>query len=334
MELVGKTLFELEEISKKLGFSQHYGQILARELYRKRIGNVVQIKDLPSIFRAKLLEQHSVVPLNPIKTLVSVDGTKKFLFRTSNGNPFETAYMPSVKRNTLCISTQSGCRMGCSFCYTGKMGLYESLSSYNIVSQLISVSNSQAINRIVLMGMGEPLDNSTEVFKSLEILTSQWGMAFGAARITLSTVGILPELTRFVNSRMCNIAISLHSPFAAQRQKTIPAEKAYPIGQLVEFFRQNPLRKPLRLSFEYVVVHKENDTDEHAAATNALLKGLNCHVNVIPLNTSKANPESLKAAKIFQRKLNDLGQPTTLRASRGQDIDAACGMMAGKELKK
>ena len=289
--------------------------------------------DIPKDLREKLGSDDELFRLHPFEVQYSCDGTQKYLYKTSNGNPFESAYIPGDKRNTLCISTQSGCRMECSFCHTGTIGFRENLTATDIVLQLLSNPNFQKLNRLVIMGMGEPLDNPDEVFKALQIFTSQWGMAFGATNITLSTVGILPELSRFVNSRMCNIAISLHSPFSPQRQEMIPAEKAYPIEQVVEFFRQNLLRKPLRLSFEYVVVHKENDTDEHAAATAVLLKGLNCHVNVIPLNTSKANPESLKAARAFQCMLNDLGQPTTLRASRGQDIDAACGMMAGRIVK-
>ncbi|PKP38881.1 MAG: 23S rRNA (adenine(2503)-C(2))-methyltransferase RlmN, partial [Bacteroidetes bacterium HGW-Bacteroidetes-15] len=173
-----------------------------------------------------------------------------------------------------------------------------------------------------------------EVINALKILTASWGMAFGASNITLSTIGILPNILKLIQLRMCNIAISLHSPFAAQRHEMMPVEKDYPIEMVVGFFRQNLLKKPLRLSFEYIVIPGENDSVEHAAATAALLKELSCHVNVIPLNTFKENSENLLAAKKFQRMLNDLNQPTTLRLSRGIDIDAACGMMAGKELKK
>jgi 23S rRNA (adenine2503-C2)-methyltransferase len=334
MELIGKTLFELSGLSEKLGFSHHYGQILAREMYRKKARSIMEVDELPLMFRAKLMEKYTFSLLSPLETLASIDGTKKFLFRTAGGNPFETAYMPFGKRNTLCISTQSGCRMGCSFCYTGKMGLYENLSSSYIVSQVLSVPDYQAINRIVLMGMGEPLDNSKEVFKSLEILTSQWGLAFGAANITLSTVGITPHLGQLIELRMCNIAISLHSALPSIRKEIAPAENKHPIAKTIEILKKYPVKKPLRLSFEYVVVPKANDSDEDAIAVHRLLKDLRCHVNIIPLNTSTANPESLKAARAFQRMLNNLGQATTLRASRGQDIDAACGMMAEKELKK
>jgi 23S rRNA (adenine2503-C2)-methyltransferase len=184
------------------------------------------------------------------------------------------------------------------------------------------------------MGMGEPLDNPEEVFKALKILNASWGMAFGASNITLSTIGLLPNMESLVESRLCNLAISLHSPFAAQRHELMPVEREYPIEKVVDFFRKNPINKPLRLSFEYIVIPGENDSLGHASATAALLKGLNCHVNVIPLNTARENPQNLLAAKRYQRMLNDLNQPTTLRVSRGIDIDAACGMMAGMGLKK
>lgn len=329
-KIVGLSLPEIELLVSKYGYGKPIAEKICKWIYRKGCTSFALMDDIPKDIKETLGEDFSLDRLEPVEVQYSSDGTQKFLYKTSNGNPFETAYIPGGRRNTLCLSTQSGCRMECSFCHTGTIGFRENLSTADIVLQLLSNPNLAKINRLVLMGMGEPLDNADKVFKALRIFTSQWGMAFGVANITLSTVGILPELPRFVNSKMCNIAISLHSPFSEQRQAMIPVENTYPIEQVVEFFRQNPLKKPLRLSFEYVVVPLENDSDQHAAATVALLKDIISHVNVIPLNTMKASLEVLEAAKAFQRKLNHLGQPTTLRESRGQDINAACGMMAGK----
>ncbi|MDX9846883.1 MAG: 23S rRNA (adenine(2503)-C(2))-methyltransferase RlmN [Tenuifilaceae bacterium] len=333
-KLLGYTLSEVELVLTDLEVSP----LLAREvciwMYRRGCHSFLQMKSIPSEVRHKLDAKFSIESLQPQSSQTSKDETSKYLFTTENGNPFETAYMPSGKRNTLCISTQSGCQMGCSFCYTGSLGLIENLSTAQILSQLLAIPQRQQVNRIVLMGMGEPLENPDNTFRTLEILNAQWGFSFGAANITLSTVGIIPQLERLVNSRYCNIAISLHSPFAKQRSDILPSENSYPIENIVDFFRQHPLKKPLRLSFEYVVVPGENDSQGHANGVSELLSDLKCHVNVIPLNSKKSNNTLVKAARVFQQKLNQCGTPATLRLSRGHDIDAACGMMAGNSIGK
>lgn len=328
--IIGKTLDELEVIVSNLGFEVRFARELSVSLYKKRCTSFSEINSLPIALRKALDALFSVEPMKTQNTQLSTDGTKKYLFKTAKGNPFETAYMPSEKRNTLCISTQSGCRMGCAFCFTAKLGFNENLFAGEIVSQYLSITEYSAVNKIVLMGMGEPLDNPHEVTKALRILTANWGMAFGSSNVTLSTVGILPELMEIASMVLCNIAISLHNPIPNKRSEIIPAEIENPILKIVDYFSANPLKKRLRLSFEYVVIPGENDTEKHAIETVNLLKSLSCHVNVIALNSKTEAKQNALAARSFQKLLNLNGLAATFRLSRGNDIDAACGMMAGK----
>jgi 23S rRNA (adenine2503-C2)-methyltransferase len=328
-DITGFTLAEIEVEVQLLGYSAALAKDISAWIYRRGCKSFFDMEGIPFDLRRKLDERFALTNTLPVKFQESKDGTKKYLFKTIQRNPFESAYMPGVKRNTLCISIQSGCRMGCGFCYTGALGLRENLTTSQIVGQLIAIPEREKINRLVIMGMGEPLDNPDPLFKSFEILNAHWGLAFGAANITLSTVGILPMLGKLIDSRSCNVAISLHSPFPEQRKKLIPVEAEFPIHGIIDFLGQNPLKKPLRLSFEYVILPGINNSIDHAAETVNLLANLSCHVNVIPLNTPKEISNNQEFAREFQRKLNSLGQPATLRISRGNDIDAACGMMAG-----
>ncbi len=330
-QIIGLNLNEIEAIVARMGYSTNLGRKICTWLYRKRCASFSEMVDIPLSLRNSLSNSFVVSNLKPEKVAISSDGTRKYLFKTLNDNPFETAFIPDSKRKTLCISTQSGCKVGCSFCYTGLLGFFENLDPFHIISQLFSVEESININRLVLMGMGEPLDNFQNVLKSLSILNSQWGIAFGASNITLSTVGIIPHIKTLINSRNCNIAISLHSPFPEERLEIVPAEKDNPIREIVALFQQEPIKKPLRLSFEYVVVPGLNNSQNHAKELDILLKGLNCHINIIPLNTNKTNSSHTADAEAFQRNLKGLGLKTTLRLSRGQNISAACGMMVGKK---
>ncbi len=329
--MVGLLCEEIEGIISSFGYKSDLAKKICVWIYHRACTSFFEMDNIPVGLR-KMLDNSFSLNLPEYKDVrVSKDGTKKYLFKTHLGKPFETVFMPGQKRRTLCVSSQSGCRMGCGFCYTGALGYCQNLTTSQIVGQLVAIPERKQVNRLVIMGMGEPLDNPDAIFKTLEIFNAHWGLAFGAANITLSTVGILPMLGRLVDSRSCNIAISLHSPFPEQRKKLIPAETENPIHGIIDFLKQNPVKKPLRLSFEYVVIPGVNDSDEHAAETVKLLASLNCHVNVISLNTPKENSKKKAFTKDFQRKLNALGQPATVRISRGIDIDAACGMMAGRE---
>jgi len=328
--LFGLNITEIEGMVTSYGHNPSLAKDICTWMYRRGCRSVFDMVSIPMDLRKKLDSTYSIQLTEPESWQVSSDGTTKYLLRTMAGNPFETVFMPGEKRNTLCISTQSGCRMDCGFCYTGRLGLLENLTAANILGQLVSISQKQQVNRIVIMGMGEPLDNPIEVMRALEILNAPWGYGFGAVNITLSTVGIIPQLQQLVTARLCNIAISLHSPFPNQRARMMPAEHDFPILEVVYFLKKNQPKKPLRLSFEYVVLPSENDSPEHAQAIATLLKQLVCHVNVIPLNTAKQDERLWQAARAFQQMLMGLNIRTTLRQSRGQDIEAACGMMAGR----
>jgi 23S rRNA (adenine2503-C2)-methyltransferase len=330
-QLIGYTLNDIETLLADIGCNPKYALKICKSIYNTRITSFIEINDIPISVRQELESNYQITHLYPSQVQKSSDGTIKQLFHTDEGNPFELAYMPGEKRNTLCLSTQSGCGMGCSFCFSGKLGLFQNLSPAQIIGQVMSVKNIYPLNRIVLMGMGEPLDNFENVIKVLEILTTNWGLAFGKANITLSTVGILPQLEYLIKLKMCNIAISMHSPFPDQRSELLPIENTFPFTEVIDLLRRNPIQKPLRLSFEYVVIPGENDTEQHAIETRNLLANMNCHINVIPLNFRNSKVDSFKRAKDFQRKLHAHGLTATIRESRGQDIDAACGMMAGRD---
>lgn len=329
--ILGQNIDELIQLCAAVGYGAEEAKKLAYYLYRKSARSFMEMEALPKALRAILDERYTISLHPPIKAEFSEDGTKKYLFKTEKGNLIEAAYMPGAKRNTLCISTQAGCRMGCSFCLTGTIGFHENLSVNEILNQLISLPERGNVNRIVFMGMGEPLDNFENVRKSLEILTANWGMAFGAANITVSTVGIPAPLEELFSLGLCNIAISLHSPFSEERMGLMPIEKRHPIAKTLTLARELSLPKTLRLSFEYILLNGVNDSPAHAFELAKILAGIKCHVNLIPLNghqsTTLASPTT-KQAHDFQRQLNTLGIGTTLRTSRGGDISAACGQFS------
>lgn len=224
--------------------------------------------------------------------------------------------------------------MGCRFCMTGSIGFKGNLTSRDILNQLLSIPNSKEVNRIVIMGMGEPLDNFDEVLRAIKILTADWGCAFGKTNITLSSVGILNELENFLNNPVCNLAISLHSPFHEERSNLMPIEKSNPIEEVVNLIRNNPLPKPLRVSFEYVALSGVNLSCSHALAISELLKGIPCHLNIIPWNShenAKFNTPKDEELQLFIVQLNSLGVLTSVRKSMASEIGAACGQMAGRK---
>ena len=261
-------------------------------------------------------------------------GRETFLFQNYQGQQFESVFMPSTKRNTLCISTQSGCRMGCDFCLTGKIDFKGNLLAQDILNQYFSIPDQEKINRIVIMGMGEPFDNFTEVKKAVEILTAEWGVAFGAANITLSTVGLHEPLRQFLENPFCNLAISLNNPFSEERKSLMPIESTNPIAKVVNLIKAKPLKKPLRVSFEYVALSGINTDEKYAKAIAELLDGIKYHLNIICWNShngSKFKSPSELELNVFISCLNKHGVLTSVRQSRGQDIGAACGQMAGNQ---
>lgn len=333
--ILGKSAQEIEQVLAQIGIGSSYVFDFTKSLYKRNISNLLEIKSFPISIRKALASNIIIGKYPPLFISVSSDGAKKYLFENEKGQRFETVYIPGKKRNTLCISTQSGCRMGCSFCLTGKLGFNDNLTSLDIVNQLYSIPEWNKINRIVIMGMGEPFDNYEEVEKAISVLITQGGLSFGASNITISTIGIKDKLNRFLQRPFCNLAISLHSPFHDERKKVMPIENSSPIADIIECIKANPIKKPLRLSFEYVVLGGINTSEEHAKAIGNLLSGLKYHLNIIVWNSHSGSsyiaPTEIEL-KTFINCLDKYGVLSSIRESRGQDIGAACGQMDGREV--
>lgn len=255
-------------------------------------------------------------------------------FPTAGGKYVETVYIPDDDRATLCVSSQVGCKMNCLFCQTGKQGFEGNLTASDILNQIYSLPERDKLTNIVFMGQGEPMDNLDNVLRSTEILTAAWGYAWSPKRITVSSVGIKGKLRRFIEESECHLAISLHSPLHEQRAMLMPAEKAMPISEVVEMLRGYDFSHQRRLSFEYIVFGGLNDSKAHAREIVKLLNGLDCRINLIrfhqipDVGLHGADEERMTA---FRDYLTAHGLFTTIRASRGQDIYAACGLLSTAE---
>ncbi|RPH33160.1 MAG: 23S rRNA (adenine(2503)-C(2))-methyltransferase RlmN [Bacteroidales bacterium] len=331
--LLGKTIDDIKKIVVSATGQEEHAIEIAKWIYRKGASTFDEMNTIPLALRKKLDKVFSIGKYNPIQVCESKDKTRKYLYKNQSGQQFESVYMPSPKRNTLCISTQSGCRMGCAFCLTGKIGFKGNLLAMDILNQYLSIHERKKINRIVIMGMGEPFDNFNEVKNAVKILTAEWGAAFGASNITLSTVGLHESLREFLEKPFCNLAVSLNNPFSDERKSLMPIESTNPIAEAVNFIKQKPLKKPLRVSFEYVALSGVNTYKRHAIAIAQMLSGINYHLNIIPWNgheKSSFKPPSDIELNAFIDCLNQEGILTAVRQSRGQDIGAACGQMAGE----
>jgi 23S rRNA (adenine2503-C2)-methyltransferase len=328
--LFGKNLRELSEIAGELSFPSYTAGQMAGWLYRKQVSSVDGMTDLPVKFRNMLNERYTVGCNEATTVQVSNDGTKKYLFPVSDGKKVETVYIPEDNRATLCLSSQVGCRMACRFCLTGKQGMNGNLTSTDILNQLRSLPEKDLPTRLVFMGMGEPLDNMEEVMKSLEILTSDYGYGWSPKRITVSTVGILPALRRFMEHCRCHLAVSLHHPRHEDRKRLIPVENKYPVKDIVALLKTFDLNRQRRVSFEYLMLSGVNDSQQEAREVVRLLSGLRCRVNLIPFHAgadSEFIPSNRNVIQAFAETLQQKGMTVTLRQSRGFDIAAACGML-------
>ncbi len=335
--LFGMTLEELDEVARVHGLPRYAGPQMADWLYKKNIDSIDQMSNLPAAARHSLAEQYVAGLTPPSRVQESADGTKKYLFPAGTGRFIEAAWIPEEKRNTLCLSSQVGCKMGCLFCMTGKQGFQGNLSAGEILNQLRSLPEREKVSNIVYMGMGEPFDNLEAVLKSTLILTAPWGFAMSPRRITVSTIGLVPAMKRFLDESECHLAISLHSPFEEERKQLMPVETVYPLPDLLAAVRSFDFGRQRRLSFEYIMFRDLNDTPRHVKELARILNGLRCRVNLIRFHPIPGTPlESSTDATIeeFLVRLNKKGIRTTLRASRGQDISAACGLLSTKELVK
>ena len=334
-QLFGKNLIELQELSLALGLPRFTGKQLADWLYKKEVSSIDEMSNLSKKGRELLNEKYEFGLTTPSKVQVSIDGTKKYLFPTLHNKFIETAMIPDDERKTVCVSTQVGCKMGCLFCMTGKQGFQGQLTAGEIVNQIRSIEEYGEVSNIVYMGMGEPFDNLEAVLKSLDILTSDWGYAMSPRRITVSSIGIIPAMIRFLNESEAHLAISLHTPFDEERRKLMPVQIAYPIAEVINEIKGWDFGRQRRVSFEYILFKGLNDSAYHVRELVRLLSGIRCRINLIRFHPVPGTPlESPDEETInsFRDQLNAKDITTTIRASRGQDIYAACGLLSTKEL--
>ncbi|MDR1341908.1 MAG: 23S rRNA (adenine(2503)-C(2))-methyltransferase RlmN [Prevotellaceae bacterium] len=331
--LLGKTLSGLEEVAADLAMPKFAARQMADWLYKKHAADVGEMSNLSVKHRAALAERYEV-GLRPFSALQkSADGTEKYLFEVGSAKQacVESVFIPEAGRATLCLSSQAGCRMGCRFCMTARMGFRRSLTSGEIINQLFSIPDREKLSNLVFMGMGEPMDNIDSVLSSLEVITSPWGMAWSPTRVTVSTIGVMPALQRFLSESRCHLAVSLHSPFADERRELMPMQKAFPLEETISLIRRHSWAGQRRVSFEYILFAGVNDTPRHAAALARLLGGIECRVNLIrfhqlPDSPLKSSP--MQAIEKFRDMLLQRKITATIRTSRGEDILAACGMLS------
>lgn len=332
--LFGKTLSELTEIVTALGMPRFTATQIAAWLYKKGVTEIDQMTNLSLKNRERLAETFCVGVIPVAGCQKSVDGTKKYLFPTLKGHYIESAYIPDKDRATLCVSSQSGCRMGCRFCMTARQGFSHSLTAGEILNQIRTIPESDRLTNVVYMGMGEPLDNLEQVLRSIEILTAPWGYGWSPTRITLSTVGVIPAMREFLNRCSAHLAVSLHDPIHNERLAMMPVEGKYPIEEVVAELKRHDFSHQRRVSFEYIVFAGVNDTPAHVTALSRLLAGLKCRINLIRFHAIPDAPmQGADEAKMIWLRdaLTRKGIITTIRASRGEDIQAACGLLSTKE---
>ena len=328
--LLGKTLTELKEIASKTGMPSYAANQIADWLYKKKIRKIDDMNNLSKTFRTQLSETFEIGCSSPVTVRKSIDGTVKYLFQTGNEQYVESVCIPDSDRTTLCVSSQVGCKMNCLFCMTGKQGFSGNLTSCDIINQIQSCPESDELTNVVFMGMGEPLDNTEEVFKALEILTSDYGYAWSPKRITVSTVGIRKNINKLLNETDCHIAVSLNSPFPEERARLMPVERTNSLKDILEKIEQHPFGKQRRVSFEYILFKGVNDTLVHAKELVKLLSRISCRVNLIRFHRIPdvdLEPSDMQTIEKFQQYLIKKGIVCKLRKSRGEDIFAACGML-------
>lgn len=335
--LLGRTLDEIQQIVRNLGMPKFAAKQIASWLYDKKVETIDEMTNLSLKHREALKEGYEVGPSAPVEEMRSVDGTVKYLFRTPTRNFIEAVYIPDEDRATLCVSSQVGCKMNCKFCMTGKQGFTANLTANQILNQIYSIPEREKLTNLVFMGMGEPFDNLDEVLKVLEILTSEYGYGWSPKRITVSSVGLKKGLERFLNESDCHLAISMHTPIPSQRRDLMPAEKAFSITEIIDILHNYDFSKQRRLSFEYIVFKGVNDSLIYAKEIVKLLRGIECRVNLIRFH---AIPDvdlegvDMEAMTTFRDYLTQHGVFATIRASRGEDIFAACGMLSTAKQQK
>lgn len=336
--LIGKTLEELSQVATEGGMPRFVGKQIAEWIYGKRVTSFAEMINISRKNQAWLEANYKIGRYAPVKESISRDGTRKYLFKAGAGNMIESVYIPEQERATLCVSSQAGCKMNCYFCATGRMGFKGNLTASEILNQILSIPNDKdkslnPLTNIVFMGMGEPLDNWPEVKRAIEVVTASWGLAWSPKRVTVSTVGKLPQLKNLLDETDVHVAVSVHSPFIEERESIMPAQKAFPLKDVLNIMRGYDFSKQRRLSVEYIMWKGINDDMAHARQLEKLLHGLDCRVNLIRFHAVEGvdlKPCSEERMIMFRSFLNSKGITATIRTSRGEDIMAACGMLASK----
>ena len=334
IELYGASLEQLRAICESLDLPRFAPKQVAKWLYTRFVTDIDAMTDLSKVARERLKEHCQLGLSEPLKVSVSQDGTKKYLFRTSQGEYIESALIPDGERMTLCVSSQAGCKMGCKFCATGRMGFRHQLSATEIINQVLSIPERDKLTNLVFMGMGEPLDNIDNLLRTLDILTSEWGMAWSPTRITVSTAGVAKTLPRLLDESKVHIAVSLHNPFPEERKEIMPIENSYSIREVCDILRRYDFTHQRRVSFEYIVLEGMNCSMRHIKELSRLLDGIKCRINLIRFHKIPDSPfysPELERIIEFRDTLTKRGIQTTLRASRGEDIEAACGLLSTAE---
>lgn len=334
--LIGMNIEQLGRVAVEAGLKPFAAKQMAQWLYEKRVTDIDQMTNLSLKARERLKTDYTVGRRRPKLEARSQDGTVKYLFDGVGGRDVEAVYIPDRDRATLCVSSQAGCKMNCKFCMTGKQGFHGDLSTADIINQVLSIPDSEKLTNIVFMGMGEPMDNLDAVLAAIEILTAKWGLAWSPKRITVSSIGKIKELRVLLDTTKVHVAISVHSPYSEERLSLMPVERAYPVRAVMDLMRGYDFAHQRRLSMEYICWRGLNDDAHHADALVRLLRGLDCRVNLIRFHAipgvdlESSSEENMVA---FRDRLNEQGITATIRASRGEDIMAACGMLAGKDRK-
>ncbi|MFP4488167.1 MAG: 23S rRNA (adenine(2503)-C(2))-methyltransferase RlmN [Bacteroidales bacterium] len=332
--LFGKSLDEIIAIVKEQGLPAFTARQIVEWLYSHKVNDIDSMSNLSKKAREGLKMKYIIGRSPFIKQMESADGTKKYLFPAGDNKFIESAYIPGESRNTLCISSQVGCRMGCHFCMTGRQGFQGQLTATDILNQVVSIEETDNITNLVYMGMGEPFDNTDNVIKSIDILTADWGFGMSPRRITVSSIGIIPGMKEFLRRTEAHLAISLHTPFSEERKKLMPAENRHPLAEIMKIIKDYDWGRQRRISFEYIMFRGVNDSDRHINELSRLLSGLRCRINLIRFHPAPGLPfESSSDDTIarFRDKLGAKGITTTIRASRGEDIMAACGLLSTME---
>lgn len=332
--LAGMTLDELRRVTSSLGMPKFAATQLAQWIYGKRVTSFDEMLNISKANRQRLEGEYCVGLYAPESAQKSEDGTVKYLFDAGEGKKVESVYIPDDDRATLCISSQKGCRMNCYFCMTGRQGFHGNLTANQIINQVLSIPETHTLTNIVFMGMGEPLDNLDAVLNVIEILTSDWGFAWSPKRVTVSTVGVKPALRELVEKTQVHIAVSVHNAVAEERQSMMPLEKVYPIRDVMDMLGEYDFAHQRRLSVEYIMWQWFNDDIKHAEALREIIPDEHVRVNLIRYHLipeiPKLRTSSDERMAQFRDYLNGRGITCTIRRSRGEDISAACGMLAGK----